>query len=1176
MGKIITRLYAYDSSQEENNYRGEDFSSFILQGDSDSDDLTEILDVVELTLTGLTFSEEFEPDRKFIFEKWEKTEDAEGETERMWKDWHLCVATDIVTQPILSNDKYFDHHVTFNEASVDSQGRLVDNIAVTYRLKDVSIESKPTYDVNAKAITRFSNVVWTPSENFGAGGSGLWDQWIRIGKQFIWVFPNWDGQQSNITEWTDFLLNQEVDPTTNVKTVSLPVPMLEIKSGDRNSKNFSHQGYCSVDVIVEETVIATNEKKIIKKVQVNPSSASPTENVWVKNWEMGNLEQKKGEATSRVVFASGWKPLFQGPSVYNYSKQVAQFDSEIQNRRIEFEIHAGCKYSVSISLHNFTINGNESYDTSNRYDSSNPIAYKYDGSVGGEPLTGIYVGKNNVNYTNQDYPCANIQFNAVLKGEDKSLYLRNAPTENAYNLYNKAFLTTQNHFKIKGVPIDETPKAYYLEDADKQELQNTIIVENFYNQKNWWELQLDIGKYIHAIPKVRFGKDDRFVTTWKKLGDPTQYLDVGNKITIYNSKNIEEYVDACSSYVSNMVQLGGVIDEWVAPKSSSSDYLVYNDVAEIITSMNIIELVDLEVKNVSCPFIESNDIRNLVGKGTRGEDPNGFIFEENIYNILSINANDSVNKGFALYYSLGTNKIQGLSYQLPSVNTGDNVQEYAVKRILGKVFSVDPAKWKDLKINDFIFHVVYRTKDSIRTNQTRPDLRKYLLASKYDRVPQHNQFNNQTDTVVDSVKFGNNTYGLLIRTGNTTYKVTEWVTSLFKLKQSGELYKIRDNLYYVSKVKNTYYSNHIISEVEFSKDFNRLSQIIGIPSEPRFYEISEQSQIKRDISLDEYIVVGTKPIEVDKTNSFIRQSGWEFISNLLLGNINHYPKYAVTKFKNDIDKSTIAGNETYNVEVCTALSSLSIQNTLTFSWKMKDNFSAGDQVVGTSLSVKDDDKTNTAYAQLKPFRYPDVYGRADLLDFSIIEDYEMTPEQVHNRPLNPIDTITNKLCLFSSEKEGEIIVPNSHGIALLKDNREMLSFNFNLQVISDSDRFVLSAYMWQNNKNNLKLALLNEEVNKISNETIPNRIITEQLFDIDKELLPNCAGIKINIEKTLKNVNLENISSIAIISTNEVNDYVNSGAKYFVIARNVSDLSIEEKKQDWYLGNVDTSYFKVK
>lgn len=1175
MGKIITRLYAYDSSQEENNYRGEDFSSFILQGDSDCDDLTEILDVVELTLTGLSYSEEFEPDKKFIFEKWETFEDETGETERMWKDWHLCVASDIVMQPILSKDDYFDHHITFNEASVDSQGRLVDNIAVTYRLKDVSIESKPTYDVNAKAITRFSNVVWTPSENFGAGGSGIWNQWIRIGKQFIWAFPNWDGQHADITDWTNFLLNQEVDPTTNVKQVSLPVPMLEIKSGDRNSKNFSHQGYCSVDVIVEETVIATNEKKIIKRMQVNPSNSSSVESVWVKNWEMGNLSQKKGEATSRVVFASGWKPLFQGPSVYNFSKQVAQYDDKIQNRKIEFDIHAGCKYSISVSLHNFT-SGNGNYDTSNQYDGSNPIAYKYEGNVGGEPLTGIYVGNNNVNYTNLDYPSANIQFNAVLKGEDKSLYLRNAPSENAYNLYNKAFLTTQNHFKKKGIPIDETPKAYYLEDADKQELQNTIIVENFYNQKNWWELQLDIGKYIHAIPKVRFGKDDRFVTTWKKLGDPTQHLDVGNKITIFNSKSIEEYVSACSSYVSNMVQLGGVIDEWVAPKSSSSDYLVYNDVAEIITSMNIIELVDLEVKNVTCPNIQVGEIRNLLGKGSRGEDPNGYVFEENIYNILSINANDSVNKGFALYYALGTNTIKGLSYQLPSVNTGDNVQEYAIKRIIGKVFNVDPTKWKDLKVNDFIFHVVYRTKDSIRSNQTRPDLRKYLLASKYDRVPQHNQFNNQTDTVVDSVKFGNNTYGLLIRTGNTTYKVTEWVTSLFKLKQSGELYPIRDNLYYVSKVKNTYYSNHIISEVEYSKDFNRLSQIIGIPSEPRFYEISEQSQIKRDVSLDEYIVLGTKRIVNENNSSFIRQSGWNYISDLLLGNSKKYPKYAVTKFKNDIDKATIAGNETYNVEVCSALSSLSIQNTLTFSWKMKDNFSAGDQVVETSLSVKDDDKVNTAYAQLKPFRYPDVYGRADLLDFSIIDDYDMSSEDIHNYPLNPVNTTSGEACLFSSEKEGEIIAPNSHGIALLKDNREMLSFNFNLQVVSDSDRFVLSAYMWQVNKSNLKIALLNEEVNKISNETIPNRIITEQLFDVNKEVLSNCAGIKINISNILESVNLENIKSIALISTNEVNDYVNSGAKYFVMARNVSGMTEIEKKKDWYLSCISPTYFKAK
>ena len=41
-------------------------------------------------------------------------------------------------------------------------------------------------------------------------------------------------------------------------------------------------------------------------------------------------------------------------------------------------------------------------------------------------------------------------------------------------------------------------------------------------------------------------------------------------------------------------------------------------------------------------------------------------------------------------------------------------------------------------------------------------------------------------------------------------------------------------------------------------------------------------------------------------------------------------------------------------------------------------------------------------------------------------------------------------------------------------------------MLTGSDRFVLSAYMWQKNKTNMRIALLNEEVNKISNDTIPN------------------------------------------------------------------------------------------
>ena len=715
-----------------------------------------------------------------------------------------------------------------------------------------------------------------------------------------------------------------------------------------------------------------------------------------------------------------------------------------------------------------------------------------------------------------------------------------------------------------------------------------------------------------------------------------------------------------------MVQLGGVIDEWVAPKSSSEDYLVYNDVAEIITSKNIIEIVDMEVKciNSNSYGIAVNDIRNLAGKGTHEESQNGFIFEENVYSLLDITASSLANKGQAIYYSLGTNIIKGLNYRLPTVNTGDGDNDYAIKRIIGLVFQIDPTRWVDIKVNDFIFHIVYRTKDVVRSDQTRPDLRKYLLNSKYDRVPQHNQFNNQTDVVVDSVKFGNNIYGKLIRTGNTSYTVTEWNTSLNQIKQAGQLYTIRGNIYYVAKVENTYYSDHIVSVVTYSKDYNQLSEIIGIPSEPRFYEISEQSLIKREVPINDYIVLGTSVKSVNNPLSFIRDNGWQYIRNLLLSNETDFPKYAITVFKNDEDRKygTVLGNEDFYIDVCHPISTYSIENTLTMEWDMVDNFSAGDQVSKTALSLEPESAVDTAYNTLLPVRYTDAYGRSDLLDFIIMQDFNinnggLNSNQILALPNSPIrtrfpnykvyvgtmnvvalpstsnlndfvntqlgrqpiegdgiivvltstnnneTTITNYLYLYlNSEWSSEEIEnvdeykkpyiedymskylfgnetlenmgDNLHGLGLIKDNREQISLNYNLQMLTDSDRFVLSAYLWEPSKTNLKLALLTQEINKISNDTIPESIIASNgLYDFTTSVDTSNGFITINISDDLANVDLTGIQAIAIISTDEINETIASNAKYFVFGRNIGGLSEEDAKADWYISNYDKSMF---
>ena len=1197
MNSTITRVYKYDSSKESTGYKGEDFSNYVLIGDSDNDNLDDTLDTYELTLTGLPFREEFDPTTKFIIEKWQESIAENGEkTTSLWKTWHLCVSDDAVSQPILSDDNYFDHHLTLIEAGVEAQQRLVDNISVTYKLQDVTIDKEPTYGLTDTIDVSPVDAVYTGDvEPYGhqLGFLGVTNQYVT-GHKFTWVMPdyynvtiNGASQKPSWDTWKNFKLNQVIPLTDSSKVVQFPIPMLQCWGYyDGTTRVEGFNCYCSIDVIVQKRNAYNNTLIKTDSYQVNPSNTYEAEKVW--NYDDKNSDVSRtyfGHIVSRV------DPTDASLNLKYYISKISQLGSTpdgiaasgnsfttLLNRVLSITIEPNFTYSVVIRRHVFNTLDISNYAYVDIYPFLYCSWYK----------KWFVTGQWPTDQTDDNRPVFNtVKFNVFLEGEKGKIVFQSAPPATAYDLFNKAQLTTQTTLKNSSYSVDETPKAFYLKDEDKQQLKNTAIVEAFYNQYNLWQIFMDIGKYIHARPVVKFGKNNKFEVDWKKYGQTTQSEDFGDPISVYNSRFIEEYISACSSYITNMVQMGGIITETVAPKSSSEDYLVYNDVAEIIVSKPIIEIISIEAiakENISF----TGYAKNYIAKGTT-KDITNYTFEKGVYKILSINKDESINKGLAIYYTLGTNKIVGLNYQLPVINSGDTQGQYAIKRLLTRAFiSTQQSDESDveyqsrysnmetnLKVNQFLFKVVYRTKDTLRSNQTRPDLRKYLLSTPYDRVPQHNQFNNQQDTVVDSVKFGNNIYGKLIRTGNTVYTKVEWVDNLFHLKQSGQLYNIYGNLYYVSRVKNTYYPDHIISEVEFSKDFNRLSQIIGIPSEPRFYEISEQSLIDREVAIDDYLVVGTSIKTTSGSNSFIRAKGWTYIASLLLSNESSYPQYAITLFKGDAKK----GASDFEVGVCHPVSTFSTQNTLTLEWDMEDNFSAGDQVNATAYSLTPDKAVDTAYNTLTPFCYTDKYGRIDMFDFAILKSYNLSVDQVVKLPENPInlsssaDTTTKNNFLFGNNELGGF---NSHnkGIVLLKDNREVVKLNYNIQLITDSDRFVLSAYVWQNEKQNLRIALLNQEVNKISNMTLENNLFQVENIPFTYTVNETNNNIKINISTALASYDLTKYKAIAIYSTNLINDYVNSGAKYFVMARNIGGLTNTEAKADWYISNFDKSMFK--
>ena len=60
------KLYEYNNDYPNKGYRGKDYTKYILQGSQFTEDITQVLDTSEITLSGLPQKESFAPEYKFI------------------------------------------------------------------------------------------------------------------------------------------------------------------------------------------------------------------------------------------------------------------------------------------------------------------------------------------------------------------------------------------------------------------------------------------------------------------------------------------------------------------------------------------------------------------------------------------------------------------------------------------------------------------------------------------------------------------------------------------------------------------------------------------------------------------------------------------------------------------------------------------------------------------------------------------------------------------------------------------------------------------------------------------------------------------------------------------------------------------------------------------------------
>lgn len=1091
------------------------------------------------------------------------------------------------------------HRINLIAPEVFAQGLHCDNLALTYELNDVTLKYKTAISSDVKAIPSGGNsIVGTgyarPSWDYGGETfppPAVGKSWYDLGDSGTHYYTNsyryvWDGVNA--------IDNLKLNNNGRVAhTITFTMPIVKCYWNNPSAVPtflFDCPTRCRVYRTTLKNGIpeqGTREQKLtylysnpnvslpggeeIERVAVNLTSAAGLRSSWIgSNTE--NMGGYSGQYMTKIFRENQISPLQTMINKnINSTERTIEFETDVLTGS-QLEQGLSYQYDVEFALEPYVSGAVVSqYTIKCSLDRYRQPWYMV---ILGQPdkMTFTYsydsITRPNVNNykTTTTFYCRNMEVDA----DETPPFLLKGRAYNCFDLFRKAMLTCDTRLidndnygldeKMDASGVDTGIQYPIVIHSDFMvALKQAIMHESVFETKNLWEIIQQLGYYLHAVPYLeidRTGKE-RFVLRFKKLGGTDTQNNDSTKLTVFNSLTLDNFFTQYDSYVTNLFSPQNIVDEWLVCKTSDSNYLVSNETAELHTKYNITEIIGFDIyyrENESSPW--------------RNESALQYIFEKTVYDTLSAKTDFTPAKFSAVYYEMGSSKIKGLNYTPPTVNEDGY---FALKVIVGKLFKEGQYS-AAVKFNDLRFRIRYRTQDEMRITQVRPDLENFMKTSEFEKYPHHEQFYGQQDKIIDSERFSANLWGKLVRVANGIYQCQEYAKH-GQEKIPGYLVEIKGEPYYVTECENEYYPDAVYQKVTYSKNFNQLSQIVTIPSEPRFYEVSERSMIRREVRLLDFIKISTTP--GGQAPRFLPSNWQQFVRNLIFAESGNatLPNFAYTNFtadkwrehynlpNNDIDmlypKSEAEIVEgVYQPKASTASSAVIVpvlcfpmRNSIIMEWDMDDNFKAGDSIDTTTSG--ESGTLDKAFYSLQPVRYCDVYGRADLFDFKLFHKDDWTIEQARRLPFAENGDFT------PTAASAIIRTPENMSIGLDKDNREALSFNYQLNLLhNDAEDFISFPNLFGQKNGKLKAALLNVPVSMFD-ESVSIDGNTLVADDIDYAFANGDNSITISFDAQ---------SQERLAATKSIVFYdEESQTKYACIAKNVSKSADNNKLDPWYI-----------
>ena len=668
----------------------------------------------------------------------------------------------------------------------------------------------------------------------------------------------------------------------------------------------------------------------------------------------------------------------------------------------------------------------------------------YKGEVQGDNTFIIAEGNNEV-----DYEFYRIQKTpgAGPNGSELTTYKYESSTFTIYGVENRYPLlpyTVNDVIQrvlqlVEPLRKNETPRFSFTPPTGaKSKIFSKFSPEFTFTRNTLREALQQIGGYIHAEPRLKpdmsldwdfYGEEEKARYTNYKT-DVVKDLSLYKYRTLQRKRNLDETANALDSYQQNLVNRVNYQKATTATPFEGGFQSLRMETAWVRaaeeneyhaeTAENIDRIVKVE----------------MLYNGETG-DITPYVYDKKVYDNLSGIAEVYPNaKVTSLYYTQGQKGIYGLFYKNPSAWGNGIGKNYAIVNIYNYVFEKNV---ETLTYTDIQFRITYVPIYSTRVQQTKQYVQDFLP------LPRTINYT-QSENSVETAYFGENIKGAIARMGNAEKNITMNFRNLDNIPKAGLLF---DDDYYIAEVSTAVLIDHFEVTLGLSKNFNRKSKYIGASSIKRIYEVSEEQVQERHTVLQEYLLITEKTLSqlptVDNSNGYLSATGLTAICRLFNGGgLYDYHVSAVSAF-----------GTTYNganqERVLLPVISSAFGNTLEFTWRYKDNFSAGYQAIyeqsGGGVSGMFTVETE----------YTDYYGRLYYYQFSLGGgisgdiDGDLLPQ-------------TNVEGGVDGRFYATTLLSNiNNPIVLRKDSREALKFTYALNFVADDKSIVLGSALTANN-----------------------------------------------------------------------------------------------------------------